>query len=101
MGLLDDPYRSLDLAREATDAYMPAHDELARRVARDSIVMLQNDGVLPLKKAGQKLALIGWWAEDRDNAEGVGVIWGNARCETETTVCQNIMQIPSKPTGIG
>ena len=41
-------------------------------------VMLKNEGsVLPLRKSGQKIALVGWWVDDQDNAEGCGVIWGN------------------------
>lgn len=36
------------------------HDALAREVARDSVVLLKNDGsILPMKKSGQKIALIG------------------------------------------
>ena len=93
MGLFDDPYRSLDAATEAANAYVPAHDKLARHVATRSVVLLKNSknsvpptmnkaaggggAVLPLSKKGQKIALIGWWVEDRLNAEGVGVIWGN------------------------
>ena len=79
MGLLDDPYRSLDLEREAADHWMPEHDALALKSAQDSIVMLKNvGGALPLRKSGQKVALIGWWVEDKLNAQGVGVAWGNA-----------------------
>ena len=41
--------------------------------------MLRNvDSLLPLKKVGQKIALIGWWANDNQNAQGCGVVWGNS-----------------------
>lgn len=41
---------------------MPEHDVLARKVAQRSVVMLKNkDSILPLKKAGQKISLIGWY----------------------------------------
>ena len=81
-GLFDDPYRSLDLTREASAHFSVAHDELALTAARKSVVMLKNEfvnsnSVLPLKKRGQKIALIGWWANDTENSEGCGVIWGN------------------------
>jgi beta-glucosidase-like glycosyl hydrolase len=56
--------------QEAADAYVYAHDQLARVSARDSCVLLQNDGTLPLRKSGQKIALVGWWAEDKENAQG-------------------------------
>eukprot|EP00928_Gymnodinium_smaydae_P049767 TRINITY_DN33419_c0_g1_i1.p1 TRINITY_DN33419_c0_g1~~TRINITY_DN33419_c0_g1_i1.p1 ORF type:complete len:830 (+),score=187.51 TRINITY_DN33419_c0_g1_i1:83-2491(+) len=78
MGLLDNPYRSLDLAREARDRHVPAHDKLAREAAVRSQVLLRNKGdLLPLPKKGKKVALIGWWASDKLNEEGVGVVWGN------------------------
>ena len=78
IGLFDDPYRSLDPAREADDSHIAAHDALARDAARRSIVLLKNDnGLLPLRKAGQKIALIGPLAQDRDNIEGCWTLFGD------------------------
>ncbi|MCI2263503.1 glycoside hydrolase family 3 N-terminal domain-containing protein [Xanthomonas indica] len=78
IGLLDDPYRSLDPAREADQSHIAAHDALARDAARRSIVLLKNDGpVLPLRKQGQKIALIGPFVQDRDNIEGCWTLFGD------------------------
>ncbi len=78
IGLLDDPYRSLDPAREADTSHIPAHDALSREVARRSIVLLKNeDAVLPLRRHGQKIALIGPFACDRDNIEGCWTLFGD------------------------
>ncbi|WP_411834806.1 glycoside hydrolase family 3 N-terminal domain-containing protein [Pseudoxanthomonas mexicana] len=78
VGLFDDPYRCLDPAREADASHLPAHDALARDAARRSIVMLKNAGdVLPLRKAGQRIALIGPFGEDRDNIGGCWNIFGD------------------------
>jgi beta-glucosidase len=78
IGLLDDPYRSLDPAREADTAHLAAHDALARDAARRSIVLLKNAGeLLPLMKTGQKIALIGPFARDRDNIEGCWTLFGD------------------------
>ena len=97
MGLLDDPYRSLDLEREAADHWMPQHDALALKSAQDSIVMLKNEGgALPLRKSGQKIALIGWWVEDKLNAQGVGVAWGNATACT--TLAEGVTAAMADPT---
>jgi len=78
IGLFDDPYRSLDPAREADASHIAAHDALARDAARRSIVLLKNEGaLLPLRRAGQKIALIGPFAQDRDNIEGCWTLFGD------------------------
>ncbi len=78
LGLFDNPYRSLDPQREADTSHREAHEALARDAARRSIVLLKNDGgVLPLRRAGQRIALIGPMAEDRDNLEGCWVLFGD------------------------
>ena len=78
IGLFDDPYRSLDPAREADQSHIAAHDALARDAARRSVVLLKNEGaVLPLRKQGQRIALIGPFAADRDNIEGCWTLFGD------------------------
>ena len=60
LGLFDDPYSSLDLAREAEQLGAPEHRALAREAGRRSMVMLKNEGeVLPLRKSRLRIALIG------------------------------------------
>jgi beta-glucosidase len=71
LGLFDDPYRSLDPAAQRRDTRTPATLDLARESARASIVLLKNDrGVLPLRKTGQKIALIGPFGADTANLAG-------------------------------
>ncbi len=78
VGLFDDPYRSLDPAREADTALDAEHAALARDAARRSIVLLKNDGpLLPLRKHGQKIALIGPFARDTANVEGPWTLFGD------------------------
>jgi beta-glucosidase len=77
IGLFDDPYRSLDPAAEADTRHVAEHAELARDASRRSIVMLKNDGVLPLRRTGQKIALIGPFAQDVDNLEGCWTLFGD------------------------
>ncbi|MDR6937382.1 glycoside hydrolase family 3 N-terminal domain-containing protein [Luteibacter sp. 3190] len=79
IGLFDNPYRSLDPAVEADTSTNEAHAALARDGARRSIVMLKNDGVLPLNKSGTKIALIGPFGADIDNLEGCWTLFGDAR----------------------
>lgn len=78
IGLFDNPYRSLDATVEADTSKNAEHAALARDAARRSIVMLKNDGVLPLKKTGQKIALIGPFGADVDNLEGCWTLFGDA-----------------------
>ncbi|ATD66530.1 beta-glucosidase [Luteimonas chenhongjianii] len=78
IGLFDDPYRSLDPQAEAALDPQALHFDLARDAARRSIVLLKNEGeLLPLKKSGQRIALIGPYARDRDNLEGCWTLFGD------------------------
>ncbi len=77
IGLLDNPYRSLDADVEADTSNHAAHAELARDASRRSIVMLKNDGILPLRTSGQKIALIGPFGADVDNLEGCWTLFGD------------------------
>ena len=77
IGLLDNPYRSLDPDVEADTSKNTAHAELARDASRRSIVMLKNDGILPLRTSGQKIALIGPFGADVDNLEGCWTLFGD------------------------
>ncbi|MEF3083126.1 beta-glucosidase BglX [Luteimonas sp. SMYT11W] len=80
IGLFDNPYRSLDPEVEAALDPQALHGDLALDAARRSIVLLKNDGdLLPLRKSGQKLALIGPYARDRDNIEGCWTLFGDKR----------------------
>jgi len=74
IGLFDNPYRSLDPKAEASHTATPAMRALSREAGGRSIVLLKNDrALLPLPKAGKRLALIGPFADDRDNVLGA---WG-------------------------
>lgn len=57
MGLFENPYVSPEQAKQLVRS--EAHKELAREVAREGIVLLKNDGVLPLKKNIGSIAVIG------------------------------------------
>lgn len=65
LGLFEDPYRYSDVEREKRVILSDEHMAASREVAKKSIVLLKNDGVLPLKKSGT-LAVIGPLAADKD-----------------------------------
>ena len=71
LGLFDDPYRSMDARVERRETRSPAIRRLAREVATRSIVLLKNErDILPLPRAGKRIALIGPFATDRANLYG-------------------------------
>jgi len=77
VGLFDDPYRHLDPERERRVIGSPAMRALAREAGRRSIVMLKNEGdLLPLPKAGRRIALIGPFAQGPHHLHGPWVLWG-------------------------
>lgn len=57
LGLFDHPYVREEGVAEVFET--PANRDLARTIARQSMVLLKNDGILPLSKSGQTLAVIG------------------------------------------
>lgn len=58
MGLFENPYVDPDLAKQLV--HSAKHQELAREVARQSIILLKNDGILPLQAEKLKrVAVIG------------------------------------------
>lgn len=57
MGLFENPY--VDPENAAKVVRSKEHKELAREVARKGVVLLKNDGLLPLSKDVRKVAVIG------------------------------------------
>ncbi len=70
LGLFDNPYKYCDAAREKTVVGSASNHEAVLDMAKKSIVLLKNDNLLPLKKSGQKIALIGPLANDKNSPLG-------------------------------
>lgn len=66
IGLMDDPFRYVQPEKEIEYHYCPVHLEASRDLARKSMVLLKNDGILPLRNDGRKIALIGPFAASKD-----------------------------------
>jgi beta-glucosidase len=79
IGLFDDPYKSMDAAREHNDMRKSETIALAREAARRACVLLKNDNVLPLKKSGQRVALIGPLAADQNQLNGYWVVFPDTK----------------------
>lgn len=66
LGLFEDPYRGCSVERRNSEACSPDKLAAARKTCNEAMVLLKNDGVLPLAKRGQKIALIGPYADSQD-----------------------------------
>lgn len=86
LGLFENPYADEEATASVLDT--PEHRELARVAAERSIVLLKNDGVLPLDEsqvgsiaiigqlADSKRDTLGPWVFEHDNEETVSVLDG-------------------------
>ncbi|MCF8323016.1 MAG: beta-glucosidase BglX [Flavobacterium sp.] len=71
LGLFDNPYKYCDEKREKATLYSKANNDEVLEMAKKSIVLLKNDKqLLPLKKSGKKIALIGALANDKNSPLG-------------------------------
>ncbi len=71
LGMFDPPGENpyAKIAKTANDT--PAHREIALQMAKEAMVLLKNDGVLPLRQAPARIAVIG------PNADSLDALLGN------------------------
>ena len=69
LGLFQDPFKYLNPERAANEVYTPESRAFAREAARECLVLLKNDGILPLKK-GIRVAVVGPLAKDATSMAG-------------------------------
>ena len=97
LGLFEDPFRygGQEIRQEAF--YKPEYLETAREVARQSMVLLKNEGnALPLK-SGSRIALIGPYASNGDDMLGSWAAFGEQ--ERAVTIEQGFKErFPGKVT---
>ena len=91
LGLFENPYKGADREKEETLILCPGNRELARKAAEESFVLLKNEkSFFPLKK-GEKIAMIGPYADRRQLLGGWSFL-GNA--EDTVTVKEAAEQLP-------
>lgn len=87
LGLFENPYKYCDTDREKKLLHHPDHHKSALEMAKKSIVLLKNDtNLLPLKKKGQKIAVIGTLANDKDSP------FGNWRFGADTNTAISVVE---------
>jgi len=99
LGLLDDPYRYSDEARQQANVLTPQHRALAREAAQKSIVLLKNtDALLPLPKHLRNMLVVGSLATDAEATLGPWAL--AAHPQDSITVLQGIRRAVAPGTEV-
>lgn len=64
LGLFENPYKDADEEQEKELLLCPKHRKAAREAASETFVLLENDGILPLKQE-EKVAFVGPYTEEK------------------------------------
>ena len=71
LGLFDNPYKYCDEQREKNEIYTKEYLEIARDIAKKSIVLLKNqNNILPVSKNIKSIAIIGPFGDDKNQPLG-------------------------------
>lgn len=95
LGLFEHPYVEEERMERYDGPLYEKHLEIAGDAAKRSIVLLKNQGVLPLKKE-QKIALVGALADDGENC--LGAWFANGRGSDCVTVKAGLERAGAKVT---
>ncbi|WP_241674509.1 beta-glucosidase BglX [Paenibacillus luteus] len=66
IGIMDDPFRYVRPEEEKAYHFHPNHLAASRSLAQKSIVLLKNNGVLPIASKERKVAIIGPFGDSKD-----------------------------------
>lgn len=98
LGLFEDPYRFSNAQRAKEQILSPANRAVARDVARKSMVLLKNaNQTLPIKK-GQKIALIGPLAENKNDL--IGAWSGSGSGADCVSLLEGLQNASMKPVAV-
>jgi beta-glucosidase len=92
LGLFDNPYKSLKAENEKKDVFTEENRKAARLAAEHSFVLLKNaNQILPLKKSGGTIAVVGPLADNKRDMLGTWVIAGE--WEKSVSVLEGIKHV--------
>lgn len=92
LGLFTNPYKSINAEAEKRDVFTDENRKAARITAEHSFVLLKNaDQILPLKKSGGTIAVVGPLADNKRDMLGTWVIAGE--WEKSVSVLEGIKHV--------
>ena len=89
LGLFENPFKGLDLVKEKELCLCDEHKELAKKAARESFVLLKNEGSLPVKK-GKKIACIGPYTDRKKLLSSWAIMGDEGPVETVKEVGERL-----------
>ncbi|WP_086444527.1 glycoside hydrolase family 3 N-terminal domain-containing protein [Candidatus Enterococcus lemimoniae] len=92
LGLFENPNRGADIALEKEVVLSKEHREIARDVAKKSIVLLKNEAMLPLSKQ-EKVAIVGPAADSHDV---IGVWSWQGKKEEAVSLAQGVSELAAE-----
>ncbi|MBO0439463.1 beta-glucosidase BglX [Candidatus Enterococcus ikei] len=92
LGLFENPHRGADVALEKEVVLSKEHRDIARDIARKSIVLLKNENILPLSKQ-EKVAIIGPAADSHDV---IGVWSWQGKKDEAISLAQGVDQLEAE-----
>ncbi|ALS37918.1 beta-glucosidase [Enterococcus rotai] len=92
LGLFENPHRGADIALEKEVVLSKEHREIARDVAKKSIVLLKNEAMLPLSKQ-EKVAIVGPAADSHDV---IGVWSWQGKKEEAVSLAQGVSELAAE-----
>jgi beta-glucosidase len=99
LGLFDDPYKYSDEQREKNEIRSQENFNVARDMAKRSIVLLKNSNqLLPLKKSVKTIAVIGPLADNKEDMNGSWSFFGES--QHPVTILQGIRERAGKDTKV-
>ena len=92
LGLFENPYKDADEEMEKKLHLCPEHRKAAREAATETFVLLENDGILPLKKE-EKVAFVGPYTEEKAIIGSWSIFGNNDDAVSINTVPHKILRM--------
>jgi len=98
LGLFENPYKDADEELEKQYILCEEHKNISRKIACESMVLLKNDGILPLRKTkegAEKIALIGTFAKSRQMLDSWSVYGEEKDCRSFAFISLRMLLLKS------